>query len=154
MKPVEFIQDIAPAAVESMKLTGIPASAVIAQGALESSWGASKLATEGFNLFGVKADAAWSGATLTLQTREFLRGQWAMLPAKWRKYGSWVECLNDHAKFFQVNKRYAAALKCREGELFSRLIAAAGYATDPNYADKLVTIIQIHKLAKFDKEPT
>ncbi len=89
MNPNDFISAISPAARASAKTTKIPASFVVAQGALESGWGTSALSKQGFNLFGVKADAAWHGDVLTMDTREFLKGQWVTVAAKWRKYPNW-----------------------------------------------------------------
>jgi flagellar protein FlgJ len=152
MKPTYFIAMIAPAAQASMLTTKVPASFVIAQAALESSWGASKLATTGFNLFGVKADASWNGATLTLPTTEYDDGKPVRVSARWRKYDSWQECLDDHAAFFHQNKRYLPAfMHCDDGEAFAKAIADAGYATDPKYADKLIATMRSHAMSKFDK---
>ncbi len=98
MKPDDFIAAIGPAARTSMAATKIPASFTVAEGALESGWGASKLASSGFSLFGVKADASWTGSVLTMQTREYLKGQWVMVPARWRKYPDWLASIEDHAQ--------------------------------------------------------
>ena len=151
MKPQEFIDAIAYAAQMSMKNTGIPASFVIAEGALESAWGASRLAIEGTNLFGVKADISWHGDTITMNTREFMHGNWIMVPAKWRKYTDWLSCLSDHAAFFRKNPRYAHALEVeKDGIAFAKAVAEAGYATDPEYANKIISIINAHELLKLD----
>ena len=151
MTPKDFITAIGVAAQESAHLTGIPASFTIAQAALESSWGESQLATQGFNLFGVKADPSWKGNVLYLPTREFIKGQWVTVTAAWRKYPGWLESINDHAKFFAVNPRYRLAMTGkRTGEDFARQIALAGYATDPRYADKLAAVIRANKLDQYD----
>lgn len=86
MKPQEFIDQIAKAAQAVAKQSGVPASLSIAQAALESGWGESGLAKTGNNLFGIKADSLWRGQTLTLNTKEFIKGQWVVVPALWRKY--------------------------------------------------------------------
>ena len=151
MRPQEFIDTIGYAAQASMKLTGIPASFVIAEAALESAWGASRLSTEGMNLFGVKADKSWEGDVLTMNTREFMHGSWIIVAAKWRKYTDWLSCIKDHADFFHKNPRYAHALEV-EGDAiaFTKAVADAGYATDPAYADKIISIINAHDLLKLD----
>lgn len=154
MTPAEFIATISAAAQASMLATKIPASFIIAQAALESGWGKSQLVTFGRNLFGVKADPAWKGEVLTMQTKEFLKGQWVTVPALWRKYPDWLACLNDHAAFLLTNRRYRPAFAhCDDAEAFSRAIAAAGYATDPEYANKIVSVIRAHNLIQFDKQP-
>jgi flagellum-specific peptidoglycan hydrolase FlgJ len=152
MKPDDFIAAIAPAAIASAKLAHVPASFTIAEGALESSWGASMLAVQARNLFGVKADPAWHGDVLTMETRECIKGVWCKVSAKWRKYPDWQGCLDDHAAFLHTNRRYFGAFAHSDnGEAFAQAVAAAGYATDPQYADKLVSIIRSHNLARFDK---
>ena len=152
MKPDDFIKAIGPAAQASAAKTKIPASFTVAEAALESGWGSSQLAAQGFNLFGVKADKAWKGDTLTMRTREFLKGQWVVVPALWRKYADWLGCIEDHAAFLMANPRYRLAFTGdRTGEDFARAVAAAGYATDPKYADKIVSVIRAHNLSELDK---
>ena len=150
MKPDEFIAAISPAAKASAATTKIPASFTVAEAALESGWGSSQLAQEGKNLFGVKADRAWTGQTLTMRTREFIHGQWVLVPAQWRKYADWLGCLEDHAAFLLDNPRYKAAFEHADGEGFAHVVAAAGYATDPDYANKVCSVITSHGLATLD----
>lgn len=150
MKPDEFIAAIAPAAIESMHASKVPASFTIAQAALESGWGSSQLAQQGHNLFGVKADKSWHGDVLTMQTREFLHGAWVMVPALWRRYANWFEAIEDHAAFFHTNPRYKAAFDTTDGEAFTRAVALAGYATDPAYAQKVIATMRAHQMSRFD----
>lgn len=146
-RPEDFIAKLRPGADQCEKEKGIPASFTIAQAALESGWGSSALSTVAANLFGVKADKSWKGRTLSYSTREFLGGEWRTVPAVWRVYDDWAECLLDHAEFFKVNPRYSKALQfAHDGKLFARAIALAGYATDPLYGDKLISIISKHHL--------
>ena len=153
MDTKEFIALIGPAAQASEAQTGIPASFTVAQAALESSWGKSRLANEGKNLFGVKADAAWTGDVLELPTREFLRGRWVSVVARWRKYADWQDCLDDHAKFFRANRRYRSCFDFHTGEGWAKAVAKAGYATDPDYAAKLISVITKYKLESLDRCP-
>lgn len=150
MSPQDFIASLAPAARASAARTHIPASFVVAEGALESGWGTSRLAAEGFNLFGVKADASWHGPVLTMPTREYLSGQWLMAPASWRKYDDWLGSITDHASFLLANPRYQPAFECTSGTAFAEAIAKAGYATDPQYAAKIVSIIGTYGLDALD----
>lgn len=150
MKPDDFIAAIAPAAVASAKLTKIPASFTIAEGALESGWGSSGLLVQCCNMFGVKADKAWAGEILSMPTLEYINGKKVTVIAKWRKYPNWQACIDDHAKFLLTNKRYAGAFKFTDAAGFTRAVAAAGYATDPQYADKILSIIRSHNLTRFD----
>lgn len=151
MNPSAFLDLIAPAARASHRASGIPASFTLAQAALESGWGASKLSTLGRNLFGVKADKAWKGEVLMMQTKEFENGRPVMVMARWRQYPTWAACLADRVEFFKRNKRYAACFKETTGEGWCRAVAAAGYATDPAYAAKLLAMIKGRDLTRFDR---
>jgi hypothetical protein len=142
--PEQFVRLLEPAASASMRDFGVPARFTVTQAALESGWGKSRLAIEGLNLFGVKADASWNGPVVTMNTREFIAGQWVIVPARWRKYDRLQDCLNDHAMFFHQNPRYAACFNTETSEDFARAVAAAGYATDPNYAEKLLATMLHH----------
>ena len=152
MEAQAFIALIGPAAQASARKTGVPASFTVAQAALESGWGESLLVRQGKNLFGVKADPAWGGEVLTFNTREFLRGVWVTVPAYWRKYADWQACIDDHAAFLRENRRYAPCFTCTTGAAFARAVAQAGYATDPEYGDKIVSIIERHRLDRLDGE--
>lgn len=151
MKPADFIGAIAPAAQQLMKTAGIPASVTIAQAALESGWGTSELAVKACNLFGCKADSGWHGEIININTKEYLAGKWCMVPAKWRKYPDWEACIADRGAFFHKNPRYTQALTCKDCDSFTLAIQAAGYATDPNYAAKVLAVIRSHNLSQFDK---
>jgi len=151
MKPADFLDLLLPAALECQRITKIPASFTLAQAALESAWGASKLAQQGRNLFGVKADKSWKGETLDMLTTEVVRGKPIKVVAKWRVYPTWSACILDRAKFFRDNLRYGKCWKETTGEGWARAVQAAGYATDPDYADKLVRTMESRNLTRFDK---
>lgn len=153
MKPSDFIAIIGPAAQASAAKTRIPASFVVAQAALESGWGESRLSREGKNLFGVKADRAWTGPTVSMMTKEFRNGAWISEEALWRKYDDWQGSIDDHAEFFKRNSRYARCFDSVTGEGWALAVAQAGYATDPGYAGKLVSLIRDYKLTSLDFNP-
>lgn len=150
MTPQAFIAAISGPAKTSMASTKIPASFVVADAALESAWGGSMLTQQAFNLFGVKADPSWTGPTISMNTREYLNGQWIVVPALWRKYADWLGSINDHAQFLLTNPRYQPAFAYTTGALFAKAIQAAGYATDPQYATKIIEIITAHNLGMLD----
>ena len=150
MNTSEFIMRLTSAAVASAKATGVPASITIAQAALESAWGESGLAKAGNNLFGIKADSLWRGQTLTMNTKEFIKGQWVMVPALWRKYPSWQASIDDHAAFLKRNPRYKACFLCTTAQAFAQALVQAGYATDPDYANKLIALMNRHQLQSLD----
>lgn len=147
MTPQAFIAAIAPAARTSMQSTKIPASFTVAEGALESGWGAH---APGFNLFGVKADASWHGPIMTQATHEVINGETIEVQARFRAYPDWLASIEDHAQFLLINPRYRPAFAYTTGALFARAIAAAGYATDPLYASKIASIIRAHNLSQLD----
>lgn len=149
MKPDDFIKALTPAAQDTWKRACIPASFSIAQAALESGWGESKLSKEGFNFFGIKATKDWKGEVLIYNTQEFIGGKEVTVSARWRKYSSFADCLKDRELFFKQNPRYAPAFVRGHniaGACFAQLIFLAGYATDPNYVDKIQSIILKYRL--------
>ena len=151
MIPAEFIMHLTNPALESQRKVGVPASITLAQAAIESAWGESRLAKSGNNLFGIKADSRWDGDILTLNTKEFIKGQWVVIPAQWRKYVSWQESIDDHSRFLRQNPRYQSCFLCQTVEAFARALVKAGYATDPVYAEKLLSLISQHKLDQLTK---
>lgn len=142
-----FIEKIAPLAIASSKKSGIPASLTIAQAALESNWGASRLAIEGNNLFGLKGSGP--AGSLTLPTTEYRSGKRVTVNAAFRKYRSWAESIADHARLLSAN-RYAGAVR-KTGPEAARAVAAAGYATDPQYAGKLIRLMEAYNLTQYDE---
>lgn len=150
MIPAEFIMRLANPAMESHRKTGVPASITVAQAALESGWGESGLTRAANNLFGIKADSRWRGEIVMLNTREFIRNQWVVVPAKWRKYASWQASIDDHAAFLKLNPRYKVCFLCTTASAFAQALAQAGYATDPDYASKLIALMNRHQLQSLD----
>lgn len=150
MTPEAFLAAVAPAAVASMRTTRIPASVTLAQAILESGWGASQGTALGCNLFNVKASKAWHGPTFWNDTLEFIKGKNIRVPAEWRKYDTWQMCINDHAKFLTENPRYQSCFTHTDGEAFALAVADAGYATDPQYAAKLIAIMRGRNLKAYD----
>ncbi len=154
MTPDQFISSIAAAAMACQAKTGIPASFTIAQAALESGWGTSKTCCNALNIFNIKADRSWRGPVYRMASTEHINGKDVVLAADWRMYATWDDCLADRAKFFQTNPRYKACFAETTGEGWARAAQAAGYATDPKYAEKLITTMRARKLGVYDaKKP-
>lgn len=147
MSPDDFISAISPAAKASARTTKIPPSFTVAQAALESAWGAH---CPGFNLFGIKDDPSWTGPVTTQITHEFIGGRTIEIQAKFRAYSDWMGSITDHAQFLLANPRYRPAFAYTTGILFAHAVAAAGYATDPQYAAKISSIIRAHGLSSLD----
>lgn len=147
MKPEAFLDMLVGPARECQRASGIPASFTLAQAALESGWGER---AQGCNLFGVKADPSWQGAVTLVNTHEFINGTKTPVTDRFRCYASWHESLADRAQFFLTNRRYARCFAETTGEGWAHAVAAAGYATDPDYANKLISIMRGRNLARFD----
>lgn len=138
---IDFIKKYWAEALESQRLTTIPALTTITQGGLESGWGKS---APKFNFFGIKAGKSWKGPTQLLWTTEYIQGQPVKVQALFRAYPNAQASFADHGNFFLVNPRYNTALQYRNDNInFVKEIAKAGYATDPKYADKLITAMKI-----------
>jgi LysM repeat protein len=144
-----FMDKMAADAIKSQRETGVPASVTLAQAALESGWGKSGLSTQGNNFFGIKGKGP--AGSVTMPTKEFLNGKWVTVDAPFRKYNSPSESFADHGNFLRQNKRYAEAFKHTDNaERFAQEIHKAGYATDPEYSNKLIAMINKYGLERFD----
>ncbi|HEX7642965.1 MAG TPA: glucosaminidase domain-containing protein [Burkholderiaceae bacterium] len=151
MAPEVFFPFVLAAAQKTQADTGIPASFTMAQAAVESAWDGSGLSQEDFNFFGIKAIGGWAGPTQMWPTREFLQGHYVIIQAPFRKYASLKEGFEDHAAFLTGNERYKPAFAHTGDSIaFARAVQAAGYATDPHYADTIGALITSHKLKQFD----
>jgi flagellar protein FlgJ len=139
-----------PARVVSQQ-SGIPHQLIVAQAALESGWGQREIpAADGspsYNLFGIKAGGSWDGPVTEITTTEFEQGAAKKIKAKFRVYGSYVEAMADYVKLLTNNPRYAEVANARSPEQAAQALQQAGYATDPQYASKLVSVIQQMKNA-------
>lgn len=144
-----FIDSVSADAVQSQLATGVPASVTLAQAILESGWGKSGLSKKYNNYFGIKGKGP--AGTAVMSTGEHLNGKDVVIKDGFRVYKSAAESFSDHGRFFIENKRYAEAMRhTDDGERFAKEIHKAGYATDPNYSQKLIGLIRQYKLAQFD----
>ncbi|TFZ50458.1 flagellar assembly peptidoglycan hydrolase FlgJ [Serratia proteamaculans] len=134
-----------PARVASQQ-SGIPHQLIVAQAALESGWGQREIptanGTPSYNLFGIKAGSSWNGPVTEVTTTEFEQGAAKKIKAQFRVYGSYVEAIADYVKLLTNNPRYAEVANARSPEQAAHALQKAGYATDPQYANKLVSVIQ------------
>lgn len=134
-----FFYAVLTAARISETTTKIPAAFVAAEAAVETGYGAH---CPGNNLFGVKASPPWEGPTTTQRTREVIDGQNVIIDAKFRAYPDYLASIQDHAQFLITNPRYADAFKTTDPVAFTKAVAAAGYATDPNYANTIISVMR------------
>lgn len=151
MTPNEFIEKLAPFAQREQERTGVLSSITIAQGCLESGYG--KYAPDN-NLFGIKAFKNEPSAVRA--TKEFVDGEWIVVKDAFRSYDDWSGSVADHSDFLVVNGRYRAAGffdACEKLDYAeaAKALQRAGYATDPNYAKLLISIIETYGLNKYDE---
>jgi flagellum-specific peptidoglycan hydrolase FlgJ len=148
MNTNDFIQLIATIAMEDQHRTYVLASITIAQAILESASGGS---APGNNLFGIK------GSGQTLNTKEFINGKWVTIKDGFRVYDSWSDSVRDHSNFLLENNRYTRSgffecCKAKDYKGAAQALQQAGYATDPQYAAKLIGLIESYQLYKYDME--
>jgi flagellar protein FlgJ len=148
----DFILAVAPGARESQRSTGVPASVTLAQAILESDWGRSKLTREANNLFGIKAQTGpGSAGTYDIDTDEVDDGEIVTVLASFRAYASLADSIVDHGRWFHENSRYREALAVEDDpRAFAQAINDAGYATDPDYAPKLIGLMDRFNLYAYD----
>lgn len=150
----EFVKAIAPAAQREQKHYHIKASIIIAQAGLESNWGRSKLARKYNNLFGVKATVGHK--SVTLPTTETINGKTKTVKAKFNVYSSWDASIKAHTKLLMMGtsenpNRYKSVTTAKNYQTAARQLQKDGYATDPEYANKLIYAIRKFNLDQYDK---
>ncbi len=146
-KASSFVNDLWPHAERAAKRIGVSAQVLVAQSALETGWGKHTMRkTDGsvaFNLFGIKASRGWGGQSVVHNTLEFRGGAMQQEAARFRAYDSVGEALDDYVDFVKGHSRYQRALdNAGNDALYIRELHQAGYATDPDYADKILGIMQ------------
>lgn len=144
--PEEFVSQLLPHAELAAARLGVDPRVLLAQSALETGWGKSIPAHadggDSHNLFGVKADARWSGEQVGVSTLEYRDGVVRQEKASFRSYQSYADSFSDYVDFLQTNPRYTEALRhAANPEAFARQLQRAGYATDPDYADKITSVM-------------
>lgn len=142
----DYIRKYRGIAVEEMKKYHIPASITLAQGLLESGAGKSELARKSNNHFGIKCGSSWEGKTV--RHNDDRRNEC------FRAYRHARESYEDHSKFLRTGARYAFLfrLKITDYKGWAKGLKKAGYATDPKYATRLIDIIELYELDKYDKK--
>jgi flagellar protein FlgJ len=146
-KVAAFVDRLAAPAQAASAATGIPARFIIGQAALESGWGKREIRnTDGsssHNVFGIKATSDWTGKTASAVTTEYVNGKPQKVVEKFRAYDSYEDALTDYASVLKSNPRYAPVVEAsRDAAGFAHGMQKAGYATDPQYAKKLISIMR------------
>lgn len=144
--PEDFVRRLLPVAGETAGELGVDPRVLVAQAALETGWGKAIIqrddGSSSHNLFGIKADRRWSGATAHAHTLEHEAGVVVRRREPFRAYASFADSFSDYLAFLRENPRYGEVLE-RSGDPrgFVEALQRAGYATDPKYAEKILAIL-------------
>jgi flagellar rod assembly protein/muramidase FlgJ len=145
--PRAFLAQHAQAARQAQATSGIPATFMVAQAALETGWGQHEIRFEdgrtSHNLFGIRAGGNWKGPVAEVWTTEFINGSAQKVRGQFRAYGSYEESFNDYARLISQSPRYAPAMRQLDNpQAFASALQQAGYATAPNYGSVLGSMIE------------
>lgn len=137
-----FVRQHSDIANQIEKESGIPASFMLGQAGHETGWGQYQIKTKGgapsYNLFGIKAGASWSGKVAEVTTTEFINGVAQKRVARFRAYDSYEDSFKDYSRMISESPRYAKVRQQTDSaHAFASGLQKAGYATDPEYANKL-----------------
>lgn len=141
----KFIRTTLPGAAQAWLKYGVNPIGMMAQAALETGWGKS---APGNMYFGIKATASWTGKTQTLYTTEYIDGEKKRIPQTFRAYDTPAESFEDYAQLIATASRYRQALSYpgySQTDGYLEAIYNGGYATDPNYLYKCISIAEIIK---------
>ncbi|MBT8117655.1 MAG: flagellar assembly peptidoglycan hydrolase FlgJ [Gammaproteobacteria bacterium] len=144
--PESFIRELLPVARRGAATLGVEPRVLVAQAALETGWGQKMIrhadGRNSFNLFGIKADSRWEGERATVSTLEYEAGVAQRQRAAFRAYGSLEESVTDYVDFLRSNPRYQQAIESAgDSVAFLQGLKKAGYATDPDYVEKIRSIM-------------
>jgi flagellar protein FlgJ len=143
-----FVQRLLPHAQAASADSGIPAHFMMGQAALETGWGRAEIRSadgqNSHNLFGIKAGGNWSGRTVDIVTTEYVNGKPQKQVDTFRAYDSYADSFRDYANMLRGNARYQNVVAAGHNATgFAQGLQQAGYATDPNYAQKLMSVIRM-----------
>lgn len=148
--PEEFTKHILPYAEKAASELGVSPLVLVSQAALETGWGKAVTrhqdGSSSFNLFNIKADNRWDGERIIKSTLEYDNGVAKYEKASFRAYDSYADSFDDYVDFLRTNSRYGDAIRNTSNhgndQLFIQDLHKAGYATDPDYADKILNILK------------
>lgn len=141
----DFVSRMSGAADVAANQSGVPAKLILSQAALESGWGTREIrgqdGQDSYNLFGIKASSGWKGKVVNATTTEYVDGVAQKVVQPFRAYDSYAEAFADYARLIGQSPRYKGVVDAATAEDAARQIQNAGYATDPAYANKLISIM-------------
>ncbi|MEE6726625.1 glucosaminidase domain-containing protein [Pediococcus acidilactici] len=147
-----FVNGIVADVMSVCQSNNLYASVAMAQAVVESAYGSSTLAQEAHNLFGIKADSTWHGATYTKNTQEVINGRTVTISAAFRKYDSFKDSIADYAKKLESRPQYVNAFSNHAHNYVEsvKAIKAGGYATAPTYVSSIVNCINNYGFYKLN----
>jgi len=142
-----FVQRLLPHARAASAGSGIPAQFMLGQAALETGWGKAEIrgadGQNSHNLFGIKAGGGWRGRTVDIVTTGYVNGKPQKQVDIFRAYDSYADAFRDYANLLRTPPRYQNVIaQGQDAAGFARGLQPAGYATDPNYAQKLISVVR------------
>ncbi len=145
--PEEFIETMRPHAERAAEEIGVNPALLIAQAALETGWGKKVIknndGSNSHNLFGIKASHAWEGDSVNVGSLEYRNGVAKKEVSAFRSYPSFTESFDDYVDFIKNQSRYESAVESADdSKAYIKGLQQAGYATDPNYANKVMNILE------------
>lgn len=157
--PQQFVEKLWPMAKRAADKIGVTPEVILSQAALETGWGKHVInkanGESSFNLFNIKADSRWTGDKASVGTVEYHNGVAIRQQAQFRSYESYQQSFDDYVNFLQTQPRYQNALKQTDNpEQFIEELHKSGYATDPDYADKIKRIMNGATLAQISQQPS
>ncbi len=151
----KFIDKVAPYIQKRQKKDGILASITIAQMILESDWGKSSLASKYHNYFGVKSTSDDAKKTVKIDTQEYVNGQWVTVKGTFAVYKNWQESVYQHNRLFLKGttwnkKQYKDVIHAKNYTDGTKALVKNAYATDPDYAKKIIRLVERYHLDIYD----
>lgn len=144
----KYIEDTASMAVKISKKYKLFPSVMLAQSILESDWGRSELSKEYNNYFGIKE--VKKGEGIVFETEEYVEGESGRYMENFKKYPSKKDSFLHYAKLLTEAKRYEKVKTAKNYEEAIQYIIESGYATDPDYKNKVISVIEKYNLNKYD----
>ena len=143
--PTSFVRTLFPLAKQAAKRLGTEPLAIVAQAALETGWGTKVPrradGSSSFNLFGIKSGGSWNGPQVSVKTLESQGGALTPKTDNFRAYGSHAESLADYVDLLTRSPRFQGVLAAgSDAPRYAQALQDSGYATDPNYANKINAI--------------
>ncbi|MGB0204121.1 MAG: flagellar assembly peptidoglycan hydrolase FlgJ [Neptuniibacter sp.] len=157
--PEEFVEKLMPLAEKVASELGVDPRVLLAQSALETGWGKFMVrdadVSNSNNLFNIKADSRWGGNSARVFTLEYRNGVAQREQAQFRSYESYEDSFRDYVDFLKNSPRYTLALEnANDPYAYVQQLQEAGYATDPEYAEKIKRIFEGDLLASKGTDST